>query len=325
MTHEKTFSEIYYKPGHLCTGNKAIKKLHKETSLSKKDAKPWLAKQAFWQVHIPAPKSVHHPHYEITKPNEIHQFDTLYVPSNVVYGNEYKYILTDVDVASSYKVARALRNKKAADVAFALEAIYKKGGDFKYPKIFQIDNGSEFKSKKTKLLEAQNVDIKRATTKYKHTHTAFVEAFNKEIAKELFKPMDAQELTDPNKISRIWVRNLENTVKRVNNLKTAMIDMNPKDAIKLSNVELVKSKEFANEKPLPEDGLYRYFYQPGEQHGDQKRCATDFIWSKNTFRLDMIVQPLGNQILYYLQGGPERAFVREELMQIPGTTEKPPD
>ena len=33
----------------------------------------------------------------------------------------------------------------------------------------------------------------------------------------------------------------------------------------------------------------------------------------------------GNRILYYLQGGPERAFVREELMQVPETTEKPLD
>ena len=54
----------------------------------------------------------------------------------------------------------------------------------------------------------------------------------------------------------MWVRNLENTVKRMNNSKTAMIGMKPKDAIKLSNVEPVKSEEFADEKPLPEDGLY---------------------------------------------------------------------
>ena len=46
----------------------------------------------------------------------------------------------------------------------------------------------------TKLLEKHNVEIQRATTKYKHTHTAFVEAFNEELAKLLFKPMDAQEL-----------------------------------------------------------------------------------------------------------------------------------
>ena len=84
-----------------------------------------------------------------------------------------------------------------------LESIYKKGGAFKYPKAFQCDNGPEFKSKVTKLLEKHNVDIRRATTKYKHTHTAFVEALNKQLAKLLFKPMDAQELQDPEKVSTV--------------------------------------------------------------------------------------------------------------------------
>ena len=58
--------------------------------------------------------------------------------------------------------------------------------------VFQCDNGSEFKNEVTKLLEKHNVDIRRATTKYKHTHTAFVEAFNKELAKLLFKLMDTK-------------------------------------------------------------------------------------------------------------------------------------
>ena len=48
----------------------------------------------------------------------------------------------------------------------------------------------------TKSLEKHNVDVRRATTKYKHTHTAFMEAFNKELAKLLFKSMDAQEFQD---------------------------------------------------------------------------------------------------------------------------------
>ena len=52
---------------------------------------------------------------------------------------------------------------------------------------------------------------------------------------------------------------------------------------------------------------------------------TDFVWSKNTHQLDRIDQESGNRILYYLQGGPERAFVREELMEVPETTEKPPN
>ena len=60
----------------------------------------------------------------------------------------------------------------------------------------QIDNTSEFKNEVTKLLEKHNIEIRRATTKHKHTHTAFVEAFNKELSKLLFEPMDAQELQD---------------------------------------------------------------------------------------------------------------------------------
>ena len=114
----------------------------------------------------------------MTKPNEQHQFDLLYMPHNLFEGNTYKYILTGIDVASKYKVACPLRTKISSEVAFVLEAIYIKDGAFKYPEGFQCDNGSEFKNEVTKLLQKHNVDIPRATTKYKNTHTAFAEAFN---------------------------------------------------------------------------------------------------------------------------------------------------
>ena len=91
----------------------------------------------------------------MTKPNEQHQFDLLYMPHNVFEGNTYKYILTGIDVASRYKVSRALRTKKSSEVAFVLESIYKKSGVFKYPKLFQCGNGPEFENEVTKLLEKQ--------------------------------------------------------------------------------------------------------------------------------------------------------------------------
>ena len=102
-----------------------------------------------------------------------------------------------------------------------------------------------------------------------------------------------------------------------------MTDMKPKDATKLDTVKL--DKTYPEENVLSEDGLYRYLYQPGEQHGDQKRRATDFIWSKNTYRLDRIVQEPGNRVLYYLQGGPDRSFVSKELMHISEDTQVPPE
>ena len=96
-----------------------------------------------------------------------------------------------------------------------------------------------------------------------------------------------------------------------------------KDEIKLDTVPL--DKKYLEETILPEDGLYRYLYQPGEQHGDQQRRATDLIWSKNRYRLDRIVQEPGNRVLYYLQDGPDRAFVSKEWMHISEDTQVPPD
>ena len=118
MTGEEKLSQAYYQPDRLWTGNKAIKELHKITSMSKKDIKSWLAKQALWQVHIPPPNEMHHPHYAVTKPNEQHQFDLVHMPHNVFEGNTYKYLLSAVDVASRYKVAKPLTTKKSSEVAF---------------------------------------------------------------------------------------------------------------------------------------------------------------------------------------------------------------
>ena len=51
-------------------------------STSKKVFKSWLAKQGLWQYHIPPPKEIHHPHFDVTKPNEQHPFDLLYMPQS---------------------------------------------------------------------------------------------------------------------------------------------------------------------------------------------------------------------------------------------------
>ena len=104
--------------------------------------KHWLSRQAFWQVHLLAPAHIDRPHYQVTIPNEMHQFDLLYMPWDTLYGFKYKYILAGIDAASRFKVARPLRTKQAHDVADMIADIYKVG-PLTYPKIFQCDNGSE--------------------------------------------------------------------------------------------------------------------------------------------------------------------------------------
>ena len=81
------------------------------------------------------------------------------------------YVLQDVNVASKNKFAKALRTKKASEVSFVLEAIYKKGGVFKLMLTF----------------EEQQQNTNTVTQ-------LFVKVFTKELAKHLFKPTDVQEL-----------------------------------------------------------------------------------------------------------------------------------
>ena len=89
-------------------------------------------------------------------PDEVHQFHLLYMPGDMLYGNKYKYILLGIDVASRYKVTRPLRTKQAKDDMIA--NIYKVG-PLTYPKVFQCDNGSEFKAEVTKMLKMHGVMI----------------------------------------------------------------------------------------------------------------------------------------------------------------------
>ena len=72
--------------------------------------------------------------------------------------------------------------------------------------------------------------------KYKHTHTAFVEALNKILTERLFKVQDAQE----SKVSSSWVKHLYGLVDEHNDTQTEMIGMKPKDAIVLDQVPLFK-------------------------------------------------------------------------------------
>ena len=122
-----------------------------------------------------------------------------------------------------------------------------------------------------------------------------------------------------------WVKHLYELVDRLYDTETQMTGMKLKEAIKINQVPLIKQENYPPDDTLPEDGLYCYLLQPSEEHDDQRKRATDRIWSKKTYRLREIVEDSDNRVIYYLKDGPERAFVKEELMLIPENTELLPD
>ena len=70
----------------------------------------------------------------------------------------------------------------------------KKSGVFKQPKVFQFDNGPEFKRDVEKLIRRHNIGVGRAAAKFKYTDIALVKLFNKQFTKTFFEPMDAQDI-----------------------------------------------------------------------------------------------------------------------------------
>ena len=217
-----------------------------------------------------------------------------------------------------------MRTKLVKDIANIIADIYKVG-PLTHPKVFQCDNGSEFKRGVTKLLEKHGVMIQHVTTKYHNIHMAFVDALNKLLAEQLFKVQDPQELNDPEKVSSTWVKHLYGLVNQLNDTETQMTGMKSKDAIELKEVPQGNQENYPSDGTLPEDGFYQYLLQLSKEHNDQWTRAMDGIWSKKTCRLSKVTSSPGNWVMYHLCNGPDRDFAKEELMRIPQNTELLPD
>ena len=180
----------------------------------------------------------------------------------------------------------------------------------------------EFYRDTTNLMEKHVVMIQHGDPS-QHCSQGIVERFNRMLADRLFSFQYHQELEDPLKSNREWVSRLQNVVSALNNEKTRLIGMKPVDAIKQTSVEQGFSqpaKEY-EEKLLDVGTKVRYLYEPGELEGQiykgqRVKQSTDPIWSVDVHRIkDRYVQKQ-QPTLYYLDGGPKRSFVFEELQPI---------
>ena len=99
-----------------------------------------------------------------------------------------------------------------------------------------VDDGKEFYSEVTKLMEKHDVIIQRGDPS-QHRSQGIVERFNRTLADRLFSYQYHKEFEDPSKSNREWVSRLQNVVDTLNNEKTRIIDMKPVDAIKQTLVE----------------------------------------------------------------------------------------
>ena len=321
---DEKFKQIYYSDSGYWRGKSAIQKLAKKVGTTNEEAEKWLLKQPLCQIYLPPPKYVPRPNASMSlyaTPHDIHQADILYLPHDKFKKKTYKYALNIVDVASRYKGSYQLTTKNSKEVAQAFQWMYK-NTELNFPKTLIVDDGKEFYSEVTKLMEKHDVIIQWGDPS-QHRSQGIVKRFNRTLADRLFTYQYHKELEDPLKSNREWVSRLQNVVSALNNEKTRLIDMKPVDAIKETLVRQGFSQPVKNydEKLLDVGTKVRYLYEPGELEGyqykgERRKRSTDPIWSVDVYKIkDRYVQK-HQPTLYYLDSGPKRSFVFEELQQI---------
>ena len=315
----KAMSRIYYSTKGYWNVFSAISKLASAAKVSEEEARKWLEKQTLWQIYLPAPKYIPRPHWEVSKPNMIHQADLLFLPHDSVGRKTYEYALVVV-IATRYKDAEPLTSKESYLVAKAFEKIYSR--KLNWPSILMVDPGKEFFGSVNTLMKKHAVKFQRREAG-NHRAQSFVERANRSLAKRLFSHQYAQEMITEGR-SVEWVKRLPDVIKAMNN-----------ESSKITGKELT---EIRNNKPkykrlvgsdevrLPPGVKVRFLFTPGEDEGGEKIRATDPIWSFETYNLSRSVVQTDQPVLYYLsEGAPKRGFVREELQVVSEDTQLPPD
>ena len=72
---EAKLSKIYYSPQGYWKGLSNYQKLSTAAKVDEDVTKRWLAKQALWQIYLPAPRYIPRPKFDVSLPNAVYQAD----------------------------------------------------------------------------------------------------------------------------------------------------------------------------------------------------------------------------------------------------------
>ncbi|RGB21571.1 hypothetical protein C1646_777701 [Rhizophagus diaphanus] len=266
------------------------------------------------------------------------------MPYDKVRHVTYLFCLNVVDVASRYKEsvpigATSVKNKEGIltshTISKAFEHIYDNPDcPLVWPKLLITDKGFEFKGDCERLMKRHGVEIQKATSK---RSVGIVERYNLTLAKRLFHLQNAHDLLlAKGRVgshmlgeSCAWVRNLPIIVEDINNSVTRLIGMAPAKMIKKKKVYAKPSCRYDrtigyDELRLSYRDSVRYLLEPGELEVGTKRRGTDMNWSPEVYNIGEVHVQKNQPVLYKLLNGPERRFVREELLLINDGVELPP-
>lgn len=230
------------------------------------------------------------------KPFMVMEADIMYLPLDEFENIPFKFVLTVIDLASRFKIAVPVESDpnpgsgvKQEHVLESFKAIF---SQIELPHFLITDGGNEFRGKLDKVLRNHGVTH---ISRLPGHHLSYVESFNGQLAKLMFKSQSFQE-HKTGKTSREWVEILSELINQMNNTVSTGINMKPVDAIKLDVVPQINTRNFTKSQlkahiPINTDVrrlLESHELQDmvtGKIKTDAKRRITDTLWSLQIYRV----------------------------------------
>ena len=233
MITKREFLKAYTLPGSpfaFSSPNRVFKHFNRSIPISK--IKKWLLASDTYTLHrqprAPKPRN---PTYAYYKRYQF-QIDLIEIGKMANVNDNYRYLLTAIDIFSRYAFVEPLKNKTASVFLKGFKTIVKKARQL--PRKILADRGSEIKNRLFKDYCRRNGVTLLHTDNFEHA--PFVERFNRSLKSLMFKYMTSRG-TDR------FIPVLQSLVKTYNSRVHRMIGMSPAEAEKARNAPKVRMKQ----------------------------------------------------------------------------------
>ena len=306
-----TLDEYYYTPSHPASfgGAKSLKReLKKDKKLPLlEETDDWLTGQDAYTLHKPIKRKFTRRKTIVSGPDQQIQSDLVDVKSHAKDNDNYKYLLTCIDVFSKKAWAFPVINKTGGEVAKALDKLFRQTD----AKTLQTDKGTEFKNAEVrKVLETHNV--RHFTTENENIKASIVERWNKTLRNSLHRYFTK---TNRNR----YVDALEDMVSAYNNRFHESIQMAPND-VDPTNVEDIFLRLYdpleAFLKPSPKLRVGDHVRMSKARSAFQRGYTPN--WSVEIFTVSKVIPttPTTYRVVDWSSEPIEGTFYSEELQKV---------
>ena len=217
---ENLLESVYFDPSNPA-GYGSANRLVQSSGLSRAKVIAWLRKQRTYTTHKPA--RIHFPTRSYVTRGLDHQWqaDLVEMQPYARENQDYRYLLTAIDMFSRYAMVRPLKRKTSNEVIAALKSIFAEEGC--KPRYLQTDEGMEFESRAVRAY-LQNEGVEQFSVKSQFK-AALVERFNRTLKTRMWRAFTHRG-------NYRWVDILQPMVDSYNRSKHRILSRRPIDVTK---------------------------------------------------------------------------------------------